>query len=49
MEGSGGLSTLVFQGKSGGPSEIAVRSVKLGNFNREQIKADIKGAKIVVK
>ncbi len=49
IEGSGGLSTLVFQGKSGGPSEIAVRSVKLANYNREPIKADIKGAKIVIK
>jgi general secretion pathway protein D len=49
MEGSGGLSTLVFQGKSGGSSEVAVRSIKLGNFNRELIKAEIKGAKVVVK
>jgi len=47
--GSGSLCALVFQSKSGGTSEIAMRSVKLTNFKREQIKSDMKGAKVVVK
>ncbi len=49
VNGSGSLSTLVFQGKSGGTSDVIMKSVKLTNFNREQIKADLKGAKVVVK
>ncbi len=47
--GSGSLCTLVFQGKSGGTTDVAVKSVKLTNFNREQIKADSRGARIAVK
>jgi len=47
--GSGGLCTVVFQGKSGGTSEITMRSVKLTNANREQIGNEIKKAKVVVK
>jgi general secretion pathway protein D len=49
VEGSGSLGTLVFQAKSAGTSEIVFKSVKLGNFNREQIKADLKGSTAVVK
>jgi general secretion pathway protein D len=49
VDGSGSLCTIVFQGKSGGTGSIAVKSVKLSNFSREQIKADSKGAKMVVK
>jgi len=49
VDGAGGLCTLVFQGKSGGTSEITVRSVKFTNFNREQIKVETRGAKVVVK
>jgi hypothetical protein len=49
VEGAGGLCTLVFQGKSGGTSEVAMKSVKLTNFNREQIRTDARGAKVVVK
>ena len=49
VDGTGSLCTLVFQGKSGGTSEISVKSVKLTNFSREQIKAESKGAKVVVK
>jgi general secretion pathway protein D len=47
--GSGGLCTVVFQGKSGGTSELALKTVKLTNFIREQIKTDTRGAKVVVK
>jgi general secretion pathway protein D len=49
IEGGGGLCNVVFQAKSSGTSLIAFKSVKLGNYNREQVKADIKAAKIVVK
>ena len=48
VDGTGSLCTLVFQGKSGGTSEVSLKSVKLTNFSREQIKADIRGAKVVV-
>ncbi len=47
--GSGALCTLVFQGKSGGTTDLAVKSVKLTNFTREQIRTDSKGARIAVK
>jgi general secretion pathway protein D len=49
VSGAGSLGTLVFQSKAGGSGEISLRSVKLTNFNREPIKADLKGAKITVK
>jgi len=49
VEGSGGICTVVFQAKSAGTSSIQFKSVKLGNYNREQVKADIRPAKIVVK
>jgi len=49
IQGAGSLCTVVFQGKSSGTSDIALKSVKLTNFNREQIKADLKGARVVVK
>ncbi len=47
--GSGSLCTLVFQGKSGGTSEITMKSVKLMNMAREQIGSESKKAKVVVK
>ncbi|MGE5807942.1 MAG: secretin N-terminal domain-containing protein, partial [Nitrospirota bacterium] len=47
--GPGSLCTVVFQGKSGGTSDVVLKSVKLTNFNREQVKADTRGAKAVVK
>ena len=47
--GSGSLCTVAFQGKSGGAGELALKSVKLTNFNREQIKTDTRGAKVIVK
>jgi general secretion pathway protein D len=49
VQGDGSLGTLVFQAKSGGTSELFMKGVKLTNFNREQIKAELKGAKLVVK
>ncbi len=49
VEGAGTLCSAVFQGKSAGTSQVLFKSVKLGNFNREQVRADIKPAKITVK
>ena len=49
VDGSGGLGTIVFQAKSSGAGDLALKMVKLTNFSREQIKADLKGAKVVVK
>lgn len=49
IEGAGTLCSVVFQGKSAGSSQIQFKSVKLGNYNREQIKVDIKPAKVTVK
>jgi len=48
VSGGGSLGTLVFQSKAGGTGEISLRSVKLTNFNREPIKAGLKGAKITI-
>jgi general secretion pathway protein D len=47
--GNGSLCTLVFQAKSRGTSEVSLKSVKLTNFNREQIRTELKGAKMSVK
>ena len=49
VDGPGALCALVFQGKSGGTSELVMRSVKLTNFNHEQIKTESKSAKATVK
>ena len=49
VDGPGTLCTLAFQAKSGGTSDVSAKSVKLTNFGREQIKTDVKGAKVVVK
>jgi general secretion pathway protein D len=49
VNGPGSLCTIIFQGKSSGSSEMALRSVKLTNFIREPIKTDLKSAKVVVK
>ncbi len=49
VSGSGSLCGIVFQGKSSGSGEMALRSVKLTNFSREPIKTDVKSAKVVVK
>jgi general secretion pathway protein D len=49
VDGNGSLCTVVFQAKSGGTSDVSVKSVKLTNFNREQIRTELKGAKMSVK
>ncbi|MEK6700376.1 MAG: secretin N-terminal domain-containing protein [Nitrospirota bacterium] len=49
IDGAGILCSIVFQGKSAGTTDVAVRSAKLTNFSREQIKAEIRGAKVIVK
>jgi general secretion pathway protein D len=49
VEGTGSLCTVMFQGKSAGTSAIQFKSVKLGNYSREQIRADVRSAKVVVK
>jgi general secretion pathway protein D len=49
VEGAGGLCLVTFQGKAGGASAITVKSMKLTNFNREQISADAKGATVTVR
>lgn len=49
VEGVGTLCSVVFQAKSAGTSQVLFKSVKLGNFNREQLKVDVKSAKITVK
>jgi hypothetical protein len=49
VDGAGVLGTVVFQAASAGTSELSMKSVKLTNFNREQIKTESKGAKVVIK
>ncbi len=49
IDGAGILCSVVFQGKSAGTTDVAVRSAKLTNFSREQIKAEIRGAKVSIK
>jgi general secretion pathway protein D len=49
VQGSGTLSTVVFQCKSAGTSPLQFKSVKIGNYNREQIKAEMKGASVTVR
>jgi general secretion pathway protein D len=49
VNGAGSLGALVFQAKSGGTSEVSMKGVKLTNFNREPIKTELKGAKVIVK
>ncbi|MEK6744551.1 MAG: secretin N-terminal domain-containing protein [Nitrospirota bacterium] len=49
VEGSGTLCSVVFQGRSAGTSQVLFKSTKLGNYNREQLKVDIKPAKMTVK
>lgn len=49
VEGSGTLCSVLFQGKSRGSVEIVFKSVKLGDFNREPVKADLRGTNVTVK
>jgi general secretion pathway protein D len=48
VDGSGTLCSIVFQGKSGGASEVQFKAVKLTNAAREQITSGAKGTKISV-
>lgn len=49
VSGSGQLCSVTFQAKSAGTSELSVKGMKLTNFSREQVKADMKGARVTVK
>lgn len=49
VSGSGQLCAVTFQAKSYGMSDLSVRGLKLTNFSREQVKADVKGARVTVK
>jgi general secretion pathway protein D len=49
VDGPGNLCTLAFQGKAVGTGELSMKSVKLTNFSREQIRTEIKGAKVAVR
>jgi general secretion pathway protein D len=49
VQGSGTLSTIVFQCRSAGSSPFQFKSVKIGNYDREQIKAETKGASVTVR
>jgi len=49
IDGSGSLCTVIFQGKTIGVSDLSIRSIKLTNLKREQIKADLRPGKIIIK
>lgn len=49
VSGSDALCSVIFQAKTAGTSDVVVKSIRLTNSNREQIKADVKGAKVQVK
>jgi general secretion pathway protein D len=49
VQGSGILSTVLFQCRSAGASPFQFKSVKIGNYDREQIKTDTKGATVTVR
>ncbi len=49
VDGSGSLGSVVFQGKSGGSSDIAFKSIKLSSVKRDPIKEDHKGTRVLVK
>jgi len=46
--GAGNLCTVVLQENLPGTSPIVFKSVKLGNDNREQVKADVRATTIIV-
>jgi general secretion pathway protein D len=48
VSGAGSLCTVVFQGKSGGTSELEMKSVKLTNAGKEQIESENSNAMIEV-
>ncbi len=47
--GEGSLATVVFQAKSAGTADIAVRNIKLTNVARETLKTETRGARVTVK
>lgn len=49
VSGSDSLCTVTFQAKSGGASDLAIRSARLTNSSREQLKAELRSARISVK
>ena len=49
IAGGGNLCTVAFQAKAAGASPIAFKSIKLGNYQREQLRADVRGAAVTVK
>lgn len=49
IEGADSLCTLTFQAKSGGAGDLAIKTVKLTNFSREQMKAEVRNARVTVK
>ncbi len=48
VDGAGNLCSLMFQGKSGGTSDISFKSLKLTNQKKEQISSDMKGTTMTV-
>ncbi len=48
VTGSGNLCTLVFQARSGGTSDIDVKSIKMTNRSRELLQNEIRKAKLTV-
>lgn len=49
VAGAGGLCTVTFQAKTAGTGALVFKSVKLGNYSREQIRAEIRNARVTVK
>lgn len=49
IEGSGILCALQFQAKAAGSAPITFKNVKLGNYNREPLRADLKTATVTVR
>jgi general secretion pathway protein D len=49
IEGGGNLCTVAFQAKAAGTSPILFKSVKLGNYSREQLRTDVRHATVSVK
>ena len=49
VAGGGSLCTVAFQAKAAGTSAITFKSIKLGNYNREQLRADVTNATVKVR
>jgi general secretion pathway protein D len=49
IDGSGSLGTIVFQAKTAGRSPVQFKSVKLGNYSRETLRAELRSATVTVK